>query len=121
MSTVAALLMLTIAVVSGEDLWSPHGIDWAWLVFLAIVPGTIGHVLSNWAHPHLPAFLISVMLLAVPVIAAIAAALFLNEPINLTQVVGGAVVLGAIGTLVLGVSAPSADELAESAAETDAP
>ena len=121
MTTVAGLLMLGAAIVTGEDLFSPRGTDWAWMLFLALVPGTIGHVLSNWAHPHLPAFVISVMLLAVPVISAASAAIFLNEPIRLIQVVGGAVVLGAIGTLVMTSAKPSSDELAESAAETDAP
>jgi len=121
MTTVAALFMLTVAIATGEDLRSPHGSDWGWLFFLAVVPGTIGHVMSNWAHPHLPAFLISVLLLAVPVIAAIAAALFLNEPIHLTQIAGGTIVLGAIATLVLGSSKATSEELAESVAETEAP
>lgn len=121
MTTVAAVIMVSIAVFNGEDLASPHGNDWAWLFFLAMVPGTLGHVLSNWAHPHLPAFLISVMLLAVPVIAAVAAALFLGEPIHASQLVGGAIVLGAISRLVLKRPDVESEELAESVAETDAP
>lgn len=121
MTTVAAIIMVSIALASGEHLASAHGSDWAWLFFLAMVPGTLGHVLSNWAHPHLPAFLISVMLLAVPVIAAVTAALFLGEPIHAGQVVGGAIVLGAIGRLVLKSPTVESDELAESVAETDAP
>lgn len=122
MSTVAAVIVTALAVLTGEDLASPHGSDWAWLLFLAIVPGTIGHLLSNWAHPHLSAFLISVMLLAVPVIAALAAAVFLAEPVNALQALGGTIVLGAIGVLVTwNRRGAESEELAESVAETDAP
>lgn len=122
MTTVAAAIVTAIAVLGGEDLASPHGVDWLWLLFLAIVPGTIGHLLSNWAHPHLSAFLISVLLLAVPVVAALAAMVFLAEPVRPMQVFGGAIVLAAIGILVTANrDGEEAEELAESVAETDAP
>ncbi|MBI4516201.1 MAG: DMT family transporter [Deltaproteobacteria bacterium] len=121
MTTVAGLLMMIAALATKQDLLSPRGWDWPFLLFIAVLPGTLGHFLTNWAHPHLPAFLLSVMLLAVPVIATSGAAVFLDESLNLTQVAGGSIVLAAIGTLVQTTAAPAADELAESAAETDAP
>ena len=73
----------------------------------------------NWAHPHVAALVVSVMLLAVPVFAALGAATFLDEPLNLTQVAGGIIVLIAIGTIVYERPAVDAEELAASAAETD--
>ncbi len=121
MTTIAGVCILAVALATSQDLLSPRGNDWLLLLFLALFPGTLGHLLSNWAHPHVPAFLLSVMLLAVPVIAAVAAATFLNEPINLMQIAGGAIVLTAIGTIVGAAAGPAAEELAESAAETDAP
>jgi len=121
MTSVAALLMLAVATASGEVLTSPHGWDWALLLFLALVPGSLGHLLSNWAHPHLPAFLVSVMLLGVPVIAAGAAAVFLDEPIHPLQIGGGALVLASIGTLVTRQPSGSAEALAESVVETETP
>ena len=119
MSTVAAVIMLGVAVVAGEHLDSPRGNDWALLLFLALVPGTLGHFLMNWAHPHVAALVVSVMLLAVPVLAALGAAAFLDEPLNLIQVAGGIIVLAAIGTIVYERPAVDAEELAASAAETD--
>lgn len=119
MSTVAALLMTVVAVAAGEHLDSPRGNDWALLIFLALVPGTLGHFLVNWAHPHVAALVVSVMLLAVPVFAAVGAATFLDEPLNLTQIAGGTIVLVAIGTIVYERPAADAEELAASAAETD--
>jgi drug/metabolite transporter (DMT)-like permease len=54
------------------------------------------------------------------VISAGGAAVFLGETLNAVQLVGCAIVLAAIGTIV--TSAPGRPaELAESAAETDAP
>lgn len=119
MSTVAAVIILAVTVAAGENLQSPHGNDWVLLVLLALLPGTLGHFLTNWAHPHVDALVVSVMLLAVPVFAALGAAAFLDEPLNLTQVTGGIVVLAAIGTIVYERPAADAEELAASAAETD--
>ena len=121
MTTVSALVILVVALATGQELLSPHGWDWAFLLFLAIFPGTLGHVWTNWAHPHLPAFLVSVMLLAVPVIAVAGAAVFVHESFTVLQAVGGALVLAAIGIIVHATSPAAAEELAESVAETDAP
>ncbi len=121
MTTVAGVMILGAAIVTHQQLLSPHGWDWALLLFLALFPGTLGHFLTNWAHPHTSAFLISIMLLAVPVIAVATAAVFLGELPNLAQLVGGAIVLGAVGTIVGTTRAEAGEELAESAAETDAP
>ena len=92
------------------------------LVGLAMVSGTLGHVLMNWAHAHASAFVVSIMLLGVPVLASVGAAVFLGEVLGPAQIAGGAVVLGSIATIVLSSpDAATAEELAESAAETDAP
>jgi drug/metabolite transporter (DMT)-like permease len=121
MTTVAGFVMLTANLVTGQDLSTPHGRDWLLLVAIAIFPGTLGHVLSNWAHAHVTAFVSSMILLAVPVVATAGAYVFLDERFTLVQAVGGAVVLFAIAMLVSSTSGATATALAESAAETDAP
>jgi drug/metabolite transporter (DMT)-like permease len=121
LTTVAGVLVLGVALLTGQDLGSPHGYDWLILVLLAVFPGTLGHLLTNWAHSHVAAVVMSVMLLAVPVISAAGAAALLDETLNGVQIAGGAIVLIAIGTLVLTSRTEHPDELAGSAAETDAP
>jgi drug/metabolite transporter (DMT)-like permease len=121
MTTVSGLVILVVAVATQQALLSPRGWDWALLLFLAVFPGTLGHLLTNWAHPHVPAFLVSILLLAVPVVAAVGATLFLHEPLNLVQALGSAIVLTAIGFIVRSAHAEAGEELAESVAETDAP
>ena len=120
MTTVAGVVMLGVAIATGQALGSPHGRDWLVIAGIAIFPGTLGHLLTNWAHAHAAAFVISTLLLGVPVVAAVAAALVLGEPITGAQVVGAAMVLFAIGRIVRS-GGEEAATLAETAAETDAP
>lgn len=121
MTTVAGCIMLGVALLTGQQLGSPRGWDWPILVCLAIVPGTIGHFLTNWAHPHTSAFVVSIMFLAVPVIACASAVALLGETLNAVQLCGGAAVLTAVGAVVASLPRATGEDLAESAAETDAP
>jgi len=121
LTTVAGLIMLVICVASGEQLLSPRGGDWLVLLALALLPGTLGHFLTNWAHAHTSAFAVSIMLLAVPLVAMGGAALVLGERLSPLQLVGAAIVLVAVAAVVLSQSPRRAEALAGSAAETDAP
>jgi drug/metabolite transporter (DMT)-like permease len=121
MTTVAGLVLLVVCVGTAQSLSSPRGWDWAILLGISLFPGTLGHLLTNWAHPHLPVFVISIMLLGVPLVACAGAALVLGEWLAPAQIAGGAVVLIAMAAIVLGSHGKAAEELAESAAETDAP
>ncbi len=121
MTTVAGMVILAASLLTGQDFSAPEGWEWLILLALAIFPGTLGHLLTNWAHPHTSAFVVSTMLLAVPVIASLGAAVFLGETLGFSQVAGGTVVLVAIGTIVHSARAGVGETLAESAAETDAP
>jgi len=121
MTTVAGLIMLAVCLVSRQPLLSPQGWEWAVLFALALFPGTLGHFLASWAYPHLSAFTVSIMFLATPVVACLGAAIFLGEVLRPVQLVGAAVVLLAVGAVVLSQPARRGEELAESVAETEAP
>lgn len=121
MTTVAGLVVAVAAFATDQDLASPRGSDWGVLLGLAIVSGTLGHLLTNWAHAHASAFVISILLLGVPVLASAGAVAFLGEALGVAQIAGGAMVLTSIAIIVLSTRAEAAEELAESAAETDAP
>jgi len=121
MTTVAGVWMLAAAVATGQDLAAPHGWEWLMLFAIAALPGTLGHFLTNWAHAHATALSISMILLAAPVIATLGATLVLGEHLYAMQLLGGLIVLTAIGIVVRSTTPATAEELAESAAETDAP
>ena len=121
MTTVAAVIMLVICVAAGQPVLTPTGWQWAVLVILALFPGTLGHVLASWAYPHASAFAVSILFLAVPVVATAGAAVFLGETLSGLQLAGAAIVLIAVAAVVLLQPARAGEELAESVVETDAP
>jgi drug/metabolite transporter (DMT)-like permease len=67
-----------------------------WIVLLALVPQLIGHTSINHGMRHLPATVVSLIVLGEPVGAAILAALFFQEIPGRLQIFGAAVILGGI-------------------------
>lgn len=118
MTTMAGIVVLVASLATGQDLASPRPRDWPIFVFLAVVSGTLGHFLTNWAHRHATALVMSIMLLAVPVGSSTGAMFLLGEPLTALHVAGGAIVLTAIAMVIRSTRADVAEELAESAAET---
>lgn len=121
MTTVSGVWMLGAALATGQDLAAPDGWEWLVLFAIAALPGTLGHFLTNWAHAHATALSISMILLAAPVIATLGATAVLGEQLYPVQMIGGLIVLTAITIVVRSTRPTTSEELAESAAETDAP
>lgn len=121
MTTVAGAIMTLVCLLTGQALGAPHGRDWLLFAALAVFPGTLGHVLTVWAHAHVTAFLSSMLLLAVPVVATLMAVAWLAEPLGALQITGGTIAMAAIAVIVGSERPDRAEELAESAAGTDAP
>lgn len=112
----AAMLVVATAIVAPVALLSGHRLDpggageWGWIVALAVGSGGVGHLLVNWAHEHVDLAVMSLLTLAVPVVAVVSAAIFLDEPIEWAQVAGMAVVLAALGVVALeSARAPALD------------
>jgi len=118
-TTVAGIVVLAASLATGQDLGAPRGWDWPLLIALAALPGTLGHFLTNWAHRHTSAFVMSMMLLAVPVIGSIGAALLLDETLGPAQITGGTIVLVAIGIVVRSTHVTAREHLGGGAAPTD--
>ena len=121
MTTVAGVFMGIACWVLGEDLGSPSRTDFMVMLSLALLPGTMGHVLTNWAHAHVSALRISIVLLAAPVVATASAALFLGEAVTGLQLAGFLVVLSSIAVVVFTREPEQAEALAEGVAGTEAP
>ncbi len=101
MTAVAALTVTPIALLTGQDFGSVHGVGWLWLVLLVLVPGAAGHGLMTWAHAHVDVSTSSVLVLGEPVLATLAAAVFLGESVNALQATGMAVVVAALAVLAV--------------------
>ena len=109
--TVMAVLLLPLALVSGEQVLPVTAMGWVKLVSLAIIAQVAGQSLIAYAMAHLPATFSSVGLLFQPVMAAIFAWILLGEALGATGIAGGIVVL-------VGISIAHRAEVARGAART---
>ena len=91
--TVMAVLLLPVALVSGEQILPVTAAGWVKLVALAIIAQVAGQSLIAYAMAHLPATFSSVGLLFQPVMAAIFAWILLGEALGATGIAGGIIVL----------------------------
>jgi drug/metabolite transporter (DMT)-like permease len=104
MTLVAAITVTPIAFLTGQDFGSVEGVGWLWLVLLVLIPGAAGHGLMTWAHAHVDVSTSSVLVLGEPVLATIAAAVFLSESVNAVQMLGMAGVVAALAVLAVAES-----------------
>jgi drug/metabolite transporter (DMT)-like permease len=95
-STITAILLLPVALASGEQFFPSTLAGWTILAGLALVSHAAGQGLIAYALAHLPASFSSVGLLLQPVVAALFAWLLLAEPLVALQVAGGLIVLAGI-------------------------
>jgi len=109
--TVAASLTVTpVLFIAGQSPAHVKAGAWIWFVLLAIVPGS-AHVLVNWAHRFVDVSLSSVIVASNPIVAVIGAVALLHQHVGPTQVVGGAVALGAIALVVWRTQQPASSPL----------
>jgi drug/metabolite transporter (DMT)-like permease len=92
-STITTLVLLPIALATGERMVPGSLAGWLDLLGLALVSHAAGQGLIAYALAHLPAAFSSVSLLLQPVMAALLAWLLLGEPLAPLQFAGGAIVL----------------------------
>jgi drug/metabolite transporter (DMT)-like permease len=100
LSVIASFVVLPVAVIAERGLPAGRPVDWAWLAVMVLGPGG-GHLLMNWAHNHTTITMTSLLTLAVPVVSAVAAAIWLDEPVAAVQVAGIVVVLASLGAVVV--------------------
>lgn len=91
--SVAALVLLAVALATGQRFRGYPPQTSLLLVLIAVVPQIIGHSSYNYALGWLSASFVAVALLAEPVGATVLAALLLDEPITTPKVTGGSLIL----------------------------
>ena len=95
-TTITAVILLPVALASGEALLPATSTGWLKLLGLAWISHAAGQGLIAYALALLPAGFASVGLLLQPVMAAVFAWMLLGEPLVALQIAGGAVVLAGI-------------------------
>lgn len=91
--SVAALVLLPAAALSGAPLTGFAPSSWLMLAAMALVSQLIGHSLLNWALRYSTASFVSVTILGEPVLSTALAIPILGEYPGPVRVAGGAVIL----------------------------
>ena len=94
---ITAIILLPVALASGEQLLPVSAMGWIKLIGLALISQVAGQSLIAYAMAHLPATFSSVGLLFQPVMATLFAWLLLGEAVSVLQLAGGFTVLVGIG------------------------
>ena len=113
MTVVAGACVGVVAVVTRQPFTPPHGRELGLLLALAAGPGTLGHFLVTWAQPRIHAAASSAIIVGVPIVAAVGAALFAHEPFTPVEVLGAAIALGATVVAMRYLPPPVTEEVAE--------
>jgi drug/metabolite transporter (DMT)-like permease len=108
-SVAAAVFITPITLLSDSSLAVHRSEDWV-LLGIFVIGASGGHLLVAWAHGHVDVTVSSMLMLAQPVLSAVAALLILGEPITAPMVVGGAIVLLALGAIVGRATGLAAEE-----------
>lgn len=75
---------------------------WAFVFLLGLIPQGIGHTCYNWSLRHLPATVVSTLVLGEPALAPALAWLFLGEKLGFAELLGGGLVAAGILLISLG-------------------
>lgn len=93
----AAVLVTAFVYAIGSD---PGGVgtDDLWRALaMAVIPGTLGHVVMTWPLNYVPANIPPLMRLAGPVVSGTLAWIFLGEGFTWVHLVGGLIILVGLG------------------------
>jgi drug/metabolite transporter (DMT)-like permease len=96
MSAIGALILLGITIAQGDPLWGFSINSWLALLGLALITHVIGWLAISYALGHIRASIVSVTLLAQPVLTALFSIPLLGEGLVPLQIIGGVLALSGI-------------------------
>jgi drug/metabolite transporter (DMT)-like permease len=96
---VSALVVTPVVLASGQPLGQVHGRTWLWLGLFVLFPGALGHLLVNWAHRFVDVTISSVIVVGLPVVAALLAWVLLGETLGPLELLGGAAVIACVAAI----------------------
>ena len=94
--SISAITLWSSVILTNANYYPIPNRDIGIFLLMAFVPTLLGHTLHNWALGYLPAYIVSVTLLAEPFGASLLAWQFFNELPTMWVIFGGAICLGGI-------------------------
>jgi drug/metabolite transporter (DMT)-like permease len=104
------VIVVPWALTTSNDITAMTQKDWALVVSMVLLPGVLGHGMMTWAQRHVDVTVLSLLMLLQPVLSALGAWIVYDQNLNAVQVMGGALVLGALAAIVRESRAVSAAE-----------
>ena len=98
---VCAVVVTPVELIWGESLSAITGVDWLWIFLLAVFAGCLGHTFMTWAQKHVNVGVASIMVLGTTIVTSAGAWIFFDQELNAVQILGGFVVLAALGGVLL--------------------
>lgn len=98
----SGLMLVLIAVASGDRLLAARPIDWIWFALLAAGPTLLGHTLLNRAMRHFPSYAVNLSILVEPLLASVLAFFVFSEVPTGNVVLGAVVIIAAVVVEVMG-------------------
>jgi drug/metabolite transporter (DMT)-like permease len=102
--SVTAILLLLIALISGNSLSGYTSKTYLLLFAIAMIPQVIGHTTVNWALKYFTATAVAVIILGEPIGASILALVILGETLSSIKIIGGLIIL--IGVVIAILAEP---------------
>jgi drug/metabolite transporter (DMT)-like permease len=96
---VSALVVTPVVLLSSQPLGDVHGEAWVWLALFVLFPGALGHLLVNWAHRFVDVTISSVIVVGLPVVAALLAWVILHETLGPLELLGGLAVIVCVAAI----------------------
>ena len=97
----SAIVMWFVVLTQGLEYRSIPTSEFQLFFLMALVPTLLGHTMQNWALAFLPAYVISITLLAEPIGSGLLAWYIFTEVPSLGVLVGGLIVLVGVYTVAL--------------------
>lgn len=96
--SISTVTLFFYVLIQGESLGPHPSADWFWFIMLALIPNLLGHTLFNWSLKWVSTNVLSIAILFEPVGASFLAYYIFHEPLSLSQIGGGLIVI--IGILL---------------------
>ena len=97
----SAIIMWFVVIIQGLEYKSMPNSELQLFFLMALVPTLLGHTMQNWALAFLPAYVISITLLAEPIGSGLLAWYIFSEVPSLGVLVGGLIVLVGVYSVAL--------------------
>lgn len=103
--SVAAIVLFPLPLLFGSSYFGYPSATYFYILLMAVFPQLIGHTSFNWAMRHLPATIVTLIILLEPVGSTILAIVLFREIPGMQVMIGALVLLIGVAIAILGNSA----------------